>query len=180
MTVFKKLSWTIVALLPFVIWFLLYKAYNSEYDDNITFFIQAVLLSFLTVALLFFLRFKDEERFKRAKWLNVFVIVFGSPVTFVLAWGYIYFFSMSLEWTQDISDKEEKYSLSKYQSFFKTKYVYYDAQVNSGTLVITVSRNNEVQSVQAIKNGHEIETELEKLPNREKLLKLGLLRYNKP
>src|SRR5690349_8659553 len=127
MIIIKRITWIVVALLPFMIWFLLFKAYNSDYDDNITFFIQSVLLSFLTVALLVFLRLKDAQNFGKVKWLNVFVVLFGSPLTFVLAWAYIYFFSMSFQWAQAVSNKDEKYSLSKYQSFFKTKYMYYDA-----------------------------------------------------
>jgi hypothetical protein len=180
MTIFKRLIWIIVALLPFGVWFLLYKAYNSEYDDNITFFIQSVLLSFLTVALWFFLRVKDQQHIKKLKWLNPFVILFGSPLTFVFAWAYVYFFSLSFEWTQDISKKEEKYSLSKYQNFFKTRYVYYDALTNADTLLIMVTRNNNVLSIKTIKDGHEIDTDIENLPNKEKLSKLGLFKYDKP
>ena len=159
MNVFKKIIWIIVALLPFVIWFLLYKVYNSEYDDNITFFIQSVLLSLLTVILLVFLRLKDPENFKKFKWLNAFVMLFGSPLSYIFAWAYMYFISMSWEWTQDISTKEEKYSLSKYQNFFKTRYVYYDALTNADTLLITVTRNDNVQSVKTLKDGHEIDTQ---------------------
>lgn len=180
MTIFKKLIWIILALLPFGVWFLLYKAYNSEYDDNITFFIQSVLLSFLTLALLLFLRLKDRQNFKSLKSLNTFIILFGSPLTFVFAWAYVYFFSMSWEWSQDISTKEEKYSLTKYQNFFKTRYVYYDALASADTLIITVTRNDNVQSVKTIKNGHEIDTDIEHLPNKDKLSKLGLFKYDKP
>jgi len=174
MNVFKKIIWIIVALLPFTIWFFLYKAYNSEYDDNITFFIQSVLLSVLTVALLVFLRLKDRQSIKKLKWLNTSVILFGSPLTFVFAWAYVYFISMSWEWwTQDISTKEEKYSLSKYQNFFKTRYVYYDALTNAVTFLITVTRNDNLQSIETIKDGHEIDTDIEQLPNKDKLSKLG-------
>jgi hypothetical protein len=180
MTIFKKLIWTIVALLPFGVWFSLYKAYNSEYDDNITFFIQSVFLSFLALALLLFLRFKDRQNTKTFKWLKAFIILFGSPLTFAFAWAYVYFISMSWEWTQDISTKEKKFSLSKYQNFFKTRYVYYDALTNADTLLITVTRNDNVQSVKTIKAGHETDVDFEHLPNKDKLSKLGLFKYDKP
>ena len=180
MNVFKKIVWIIVALLPFAIWLLLYKAYNSDYDDNVTFFIQSILLSFLTVALLVFIRLKDRQNIKKLRWLNIFVILFGSPLTFVFAWAYVYFVSMSWEWTQDISTKEEKYRLTKYRNFFKTRYVYYDALTNADTLLITVTRNDNVQSVKTLKDGHEINTAIEQLPNKDKLSKLGLFKYDKP
>lgn len=92
----------------------------------------------------------------------------------------MYFIPMSWQWTQDISKKEEKYSLSKYQNFFKTRYVYYDAQAKADTLMITVTRNDNIQSVKTIKGGQEIEVAIETLPNKDKLAKLGLFKYDKP
>lgn len=180
MTVVKKIVWVVVSLLPFTIWFLLYKAYNSDYDDNVGFLIQSILLSILTLALFLFLWRKDRDTFRKAKWLNAFIILFGSPLTFVFVWAYMFFIPMSWQWTQDISKKEEKYTLSKYQNFFKTRYVYYDAQTKADTLIITVTRNDKIQSVKTIKDGQEIETAIENLPNKERLAKLGLFKYDKP
>jgi amino acid transporter len=180
MNFIKNIIWFIATILPLTIWFLLYKAYNSDYDDNVTFLIQSILLSFLTIVILVFLYRIDRERFKKLKWLNTYIIMLGSPLTYFFAWAYMTFIPMSWQWTQDISKKDEKYSLSKYQNFFKTKYVYHDGQFNSDTLIITVTRNDNVQSILILKDGQEMETSIDKLQNRDKLSKLGLFKYDKP
>jgi hypothetical protein len=160
MTNLKKVIWTISSILPLAIWFLLYNAWlgGDLFVETVTFTIASILLSLVTVGALLFLRHADRETFRKAKLMKAFIIVFGTPITFLFVWAYVTFIALSYRWTQDISTKDGSYRLSTYQNFFQSKYIYHES--NSDTLVVTVSRDNHVQSVKKLKNGQEVMTNM--------------------
>jgi hypothetical protein len=179
MTNLKKVIWTISLILPIGIWLLLYQALFASdlFVETVTFIMGSILLSFVTVGALLFLRRVDRETFKKAKLMKAFIIVFGTPITFVLPWVYITFIALSYKWTQTSSTKDGSYSLSKYQNFFTSKYIYHEN--NSDTLVVRVGRDNNVQSVKKLKNGEEVMTNCKSIPNWQDLIDRRLFRYDK-
>jgi hypothetical protein len=179
MTNLKKVLWTISLILPIAIWLLVYQAlFTSDLlVETVTFIMGAILLSFVTVGALLLLRRVDRETFKKAKLMKIFIIVFGTPITFLLPWAYVTFIALSYKWTQDISTKDGSYRLSKYQNFFTSKYIYHEN--NSDTLVVTVGRDSNVRSLMKLKNGEEVMTNSESIPNWQDLMDRGLFRYDK-
>jgi hypothetical protein len=179
MTNIKKILWTISLILPIAIWLLAYQALFASdlFIETVTFMMGAILLSLVTVGLLLLLRRVDRETFKRAKMMKTFIIVFGTPITFFLPWVYVTFIALSYKWTQDHSTKDRSYSLSKYQNFFTSKYIYHEN--DSDTLVVTVGRDNNVESLMKLKDGKEVVTNSESIPNWQDLVDRGLFRYDK-
>ena len=179
MNILKKIAWVSSIIIPIAFCFFLYKTYNGDYDSNFTFLIPSILLSFLTIAVLVFLNRVDKERFKKNKWIKAYVVLFGMPMIYVTAWTFMTFTPLLWKGTKSIYKKEGKFTLSKYQNFFKTRYIYHDAQSNSDTIIITVTRTNNVQSIKTLKAGQQIATDIDKLPNRDKLAEMGLFNYGR-
>lgn len=78
------------------------------------------------------------------------------------------------------STTEIKYSLTKYQNVFRSEYVYVDEERNSDTLTIVVSRNNKIISIKKYNGKTESELNVNDLPNKEQISKLGVFRYDRP
>jgi hypothetical protein len=87
----NKITWVILGLTPVLFWFHIYRASTTEYDENWFHFFVAILISFLTIGLLVFNR-KDFESYKKQKELiQIFSLVFASPLTV----GLIIFYQMT-------------------------------------------------------------------------------------
>lgn len=178
MRTLKIIGWTFLLLAPFIIWTLLYRAYYAEYDENYNYLIDAFLISSLVLLLFFVLKRFDKEGYNKLKWRHLFTILFGTPLTFIFVWIFISYISMNFKWMQSHSTIEKNYSLTKYQNFFKSEYVYVDRERNSDTLTIVVNRNNKIISIKKNNGKAEIELNVNDLPNKEQIIKLGLFRYD--
>jgi hypothetical protein len=180
MRTLKNIGWIFLLLAPFIIWIFLYCAYYAEYDKNYSYLIEAFLISLLVLLLFFILKRFDKEGYTKFKWRHLFTILFGSPLTFLFIWVFISYISMNFKWMEYNSTTDEKYSLTKYQNLFKSEYVYVDEERNSDTLTIVVSRNNKIISIKKNNGKIEVELNVNDLPNKEQISKLGLFRYDKP
>lgn len=87
---------------------------------------------------------------------------------------------MNFKWMETQSTTEIKYSLTKYQNVFRSEYVYVDEERNSDTLTIVVSRNNKIISIKKYNGKTESELNVNDLPNKEQISKLGVFRYDRP
>lgn len=87
---------------------------------------------------------------------------------------------MNFKWMETQSTTEIKYSLTKYQNVFRSEYVYVDEERNSDTLTIVVSRNNKIISIKKNNGKTESELNVNDLPNKEQISKLGVFRYDRP
>ena len=87
---------------------------------------------------------------------------------------------MNFKWMETQSTTEKKYSLTKYQNVFRSEYVYVDEERNSDTLTIVVSRNNKIISIKKNNGKTESELNVNDLPNKEQISKLGVFRYDRP
>lgn len=177
--ILKYILWVVAIVNPIAICFLLYKSYNSEYDENITFFNQSLILSCVTLVVLLLFISIDKKSFQKYTLIKYLFFFIGSPITCYYVW--VCMISAPMLWKGAEQNYQKKYSITVYQNSLKRKYVYHDdQQLNTDTVVITVKRNGNLLSLKTLIAGEGFDINIDQIPNIDKLNKIIGFKLYKP
>ena len=110
-----RILWILVCLTPILFWYLIYKASQSEYDDNWAFFFIAVFVSIGTVISLLTLRKLDKQNYRNRKVIRLFSNILGTPIAIFFIWIYIDFIQMNYKWSSVFVNE------GRYANFYEKK-----------------------------------------------------------
>ena len=171
----RRTLWLLMTLLPLGVCYLLYAAYTSGLMVNfIAYMAYSLVVSIVCIVLLVFLKRIDPVKYKRKKWVRVWILSCGTPIIHVLTWLYFTLFVLSFQWSQTIVGD---YTLTKYQNFFRAKFYYFNEKGGSDTIVITVNRESKIKSVVKVKLGKESYISEQIIDSTKELSKLNILKY---
>ena len=172
----KNISWIVIGLAPFLFWFEMYRAWTTEYDENWGHFFLAIIISFITVGLLIFVRNDASNSSVLKRVIKLIAILLASPVTVGLIVVYLQMVPMRLVWSGGYTDKGKSYSDEKKRNFFKAENILIidNPGERPDSLKAIVKKNGQLEMLVRINNGREIpisKAELEILtPKQRRIL----------
>ena len=174
-----KISWLLLCLTPILFWWEIYRASTTEYDENWAHFFLAVFVSVLTVGLLVFNRnsLQFKVRFRQVIKLTSFLL--ASPLTVGLIILYQMTIPMQWKWSSSHVKDGKSYSDIKKRNYFKAEnyLIIDDLTTNPDTIMTTVTRNGEIESIVRLKDGQKIEVDKSILDELTEKQKKNLIDY---
>jgi len=168
-------GWILLTLMPLLVWWFLYLGTQREYDEDLAYFLLALLVAIATQVLLYLLRRADKTQYRRRLIIRLWALLLGSPVTFVFLIGYVDYIMLQLQWIQSRNETGLHWQVAKYQNSFKSRYVC--ANGNNDTLVITINRHGALLSTLQLEKGREVPVSPEPLQRDTVLRQIGVFEY---
>ncbi|WP_303917906.1 hypothetical protein [Draconibacterium sediminis] len=174
-----RILWILVCLSPILFWYLIYKASQSEYDDNWAFFFIAVFVSIGTVISLLTLRKLDKQNYRNRKVIRLYSNILGTPIAILFIWIYIDFIQMNYKWSSVHVNEGKSYSDHKSRNIFKADnlIVLDDLTDSPDSISSVIKRNGEIEKLFKHENGRLIEISVSEIDYLTEKQKKALLEY---
>jgi hypothetical protein len=142
-----------------LIWWEIYRASTTEYDENWAHFFLAVFVSFLTVGLLVFNRNSLQFKARFRQVIKLTSLLLASPLTVGLIVLYQMTIPMQWKWSSSHVKDGKSYSDIKKRNYFKAEnYLILDnLTADADTILVVVTRSGEIEKIERFESGQRIE-----------------------
>jgi len=147
--------WLTIATTTIIFGYYIYKAWTTEYDENVNSLALAILLSVFTLIILIYLVRTDLGKNKLKTFIKYFTLFLGTPIALIYPWVYLTFFQMSFI-SMGYSTKPNKtYQVEKFRNYFKAQNILVDENLsqNPDTIIGVILRNGIIDQLYRVKRG---------------------------
>lgn len=147
-----------IALLSTIIfWYFLYNSYTLEYDENVNNFVYSFPISIITILCLIIYSKRTIIKGILHKSLFYFILIFGTPITYLLITSYFLTLKMNYESTTYSNEENSTSEVTKFKNIFEaenTLIIAYKDKID--TIKATVTSKGKIKRLCKVNKGNEI------------------------
>jgi hypothetical protein len=147
-----------------IYWYFLYNSYTLEYDENVNNFVYSFPISIITILCLIIYSKRTIIKGILHKSLFYFILIFGTPITYLLIISYFLTLKMNYENTTYSNEENSTSEVTKFKNIFEAENTLIIAYKNKiDTIKATVTSKGKIKRIYKVNKGNEININIKTL-----------------